>query len=392
MKRKINIFAFICTVILLTVMPIYCAFADGASAVDVAVNGEILEFDVQPFIENDRTLIPIRAVSEFLEYIVEWHEDDRCVEITDGSDVLRLYIDSLEYDKNGQKKVLDAAPTIRDGRTVVPLRLIAEELGCEVDWIAEITMVEIVKYKTVVADTPSDIISNIGNYTKIVLKDKEYNLSQLDNDDISGEHISKEQLYKGYDYVIKDLVHFSIEAEENAAPAIVTESSYASVLYFKDCQGIHLKGITAGHKAEKGYCTGGVIFFDNCADAEIDGCHLYGCGTYGITAHDCADIDVTGTEIYDCSYGLVSLDNSTAMRFDNCIFRNSQMFTMFDMYNCRDISFSNSTVQSNQSDDCAFIGAYNCSNITFENCDFKNNTFGKLYEGDSISLTGCNIN
>lgn len=390
MSKKIRTLIYVVIFILSTVVFI-SVHAEDNSFIDVAVNGEILEFDVQPFIENDRTLIPIRAVSEYLQYDVKWYDTDKRVEITDGNDVLNLYIGKLEYSKNGLTKTMDVAATIKDGRTVVPLRLIAEEFGCEVNWIAEITMVEIVKYKTVEADTPLDIISNLGNYTKIILKDKEYNFSELDNTDISTQYISKEELYKGYDYIIKDLVHFSIDAAQNANPSIVTESPYSNVLYFKDCQGIKLNGFTSGHKVEKGYCTGGVIYFDNCADANIDNCYLYGCGTYGVTISNSADIDINNTEIYDCSYGLVDIDDSVAIHFDNCTFRDSEIFTMFDMYNCSDIYFSNSIVQNNTSDNCAFIGAYNCNDIEFENCNFKDNTYDKLYEGENITLTACNV-
>lgn len=390
MSRKISTFIFT-VIFILCSAAMLSASAENSSSIDVAINGEILEFDVPPFIENDRTLIPVRAVSEYLKYDVTWHDEDKCVEITDGSDTFNLYIGNSEYIKNSQTMTMDTPANIKDGRTFVPLRLIAEEFGCEVNWIAEISMVEIVKYNIIEADTPQDIVSNIGNYTKIILKDKEYNLSELDSSYIPSDYISKEELYKGYDYIMKDLTHFSIEAADNASPSIVTESSYANVLCFKDCQGIQLKNLTVGHKAEKGYCTGGVVYFENCAVINVDNCHLYGCGTYGISTLNSADISVTNTEIYECSYGLIDLDASTSITFDNCIFRDSQMFSMFDFLDCTDICISNSVISDNTSDNCALIDAYNSENITFVNCDFKNNTYNQLSKSESITLTGCNI-
>ena len=92
---------------------------------------------------------------------------------------------------------------------------------------------------------------------------------------------------------------------------------YADVLGFERCAGLTLRGFTAGHTEEKGYCTGGVLYFDLCDDAVIDGCALFGCGIMGITASNCDDMNVSNTEIYDCEYGAVTLNDSNAV-FDSC--------------------------------------------------------------------------
>ena len=49
-------------------------------------------------------------------------------------DIIELQIDNKEYTFNGEVKESDVAPTIKDNRTLVPLRLIGEILGAEVDY------------------------------------------------------------------------------------------------------------------------------------------------------------------------------------------------------------------------------------------------------------------
>lgn len=92
---------------------------------------------------------------------------------------------------------------------------------------------------------------------------------------------------------------------------------YANVLSFYDCEDIVLSGFIAGH-VEAGYCTGGVLYFENCKNIKIDECHLYGCGIVGIWTYGCAGLTVSDTEIYDCSGNAVSMMNTDQVHFDAC--------------------------------------------------------------------------
>ena len=83
--------------------------------------------------ENGRTLVPLRAVSEHLKYSVEWFAEEQRVDIDSPSDKFTLYIGSAYYYKNGEKRTMDVHAVIKDERTFIPLRLVAEELGCEVN-------------------------------------------------------------------------------------------------------------------------------------------------------------------------------------------------------------------------------------------------------------------
>ena len=91
-------------------------------------------------------LVPVRAVSEHLKYSVEWFAEERRVDIDSPSDKLTLYIGSADYYKNGEKKAMDVPAVIKDERTFVPLRLVAEEMGCEVNWDEENNIANVIKY------------------------------------------------------------------------------------------------------------------------------------------------------------------------------------------------------------------------------------------------------
>lgn len=396
MKRKITV---IISVIVLLTGFMHPAYNIGVYSentddycVDVTINDELLVFDVAPFVENGRTLIPVRTVSEYLKYNVNWYENEQKVEISSGADNLTLFIGSMEYYKNGEAKTPDVPAKIKDGRTLVPLRLIAEEFGCEVEWNGELRLVSIIKYNVVGVKTPQELLENAKNYTKIILTESEYNLSELDNIIISNPAVYKEDAFDGYEYVIEGLFNFVIEGGRNDNSCINIESTYANVLSFKNCFNLTLKNITAGHKAEKGSCTGGVIYTEGCGGVNIDKCSLYGCGTYGISTYSTANMDVTDTEIYECSYGLVNLYVSSGIRFYNCIFRDSEEFSMFDINQCQDISVKNSVIKNNRSGEwSAFISTYESKNIEFIRCEFKDNLYTDFCSGQNVKFNECNL-
>lgn len=104
------------------------------------VNGEEAAIDDSntcPVIENGRTLLPVRAVVEKMGGDVSWNEQTRTVTLSRGESVIRLTIDSLTALLNGEEKTLDTAPKIIGGRTMLPIRFIADGFGFETEWIAD---------------------------------------------------------------------------------------------------------------------------------------------------------------------------------------------------------------------------------------------------------------
>ena len=91
--------------------------------------------EVRPYIKNDRTMVPLRYIAEELKCKVDYVEETREILIESGRTKLVFQIDSLTYTNDGLKKSLDAAPEIVEDRTFVPLRAVSEALNCDVQWL-----------------------------------------------------------------------------------------------------------------------------------------------------------------------------------------------------------------------------------------------------------------
>ncbi len=166
--------------------------------------------------------------------------------------------------------------------------------------------------------TVDEFLAAIAPDTTIYLEPGVYDLSTA-----AGCGVTETDRYRwdlrfdGPSLVITGVDGLTIEGAGAESVTIAAVPRYADVLGFERCAGLTLRGFTAGHTEEKGYCTGGVLYFDLCDDAVIDGCALFGCGIMGITASNCDDMNVSNTEIYDCEYGAVTLNDSNAV-FDSC--------------------------------------------------------------------------
>jgi hypothetical protein len=111
------------------------AFAADAKVVKVYLNSELMEFDVPPKILNGRTLVPLRFIAEKLGAEVTWDDESRTAKLVkDGDTILVAVGDNTMY-VNDRAITLDVPPTIVNNRTLVPLRAIAESFQIDVDWI-----------------------------------------------------------------------------------------------------------------------------------------------------------------------------------------------------------------------------------------------------------------
>ena len=109
------------------------------------VYGENKINDVAPIIRNDRTMLPARFVAESLGATVEWVGEEQKVVIKKDGIVINLHIDSDKAYVNGKQVTLDSPAFIESDRTFTPIRFIAENLGAKVDWSEETQTVTITK-------------------------------------------------------------------------------------------------------------------------------------------------------------------------------------------------------------------------------------------------------
>ena len=102
------------------------------------VNGEKREVDpgrtTAPLVINGRTMVPVRTVTETFGGTAEWNEKEGTVTLQLDGDTVKLTPGSTEAGCNGKKHTLDAAPAVIEGRTMLPIRFIAESFNFGVAW------------------------------------------------------------------------------------------------------------------------------------------------------------------------------------------------------------------------------------------------------------------
>ena len=143
---KMKKLARLCILLGLLIIPIN-VFA--SSDIKLWMNGKYVKTDVAPVIENQRTLVPLRVISENLGLEVEWDQEKQAVmtyketEVgPDFSTSLLLILGDNKVAKPAEEAArtgelyytLDVAPKAINNRTMVPIRFIAEAYGIKVDW------------------------------------------------------------------------------------------------------------------------------------------------------------------------------------------------------------------------------------------------------------------
>ena len=117
---------------------------------DMSVNGEKQEIDpgrgTAPIVMNNRTLVPIRAIIEAMDGTVGWEDATRKITLAANGHYVEMWLDKLDINVDGAAKAMDVAPTEINGRTMVPVRFAAENVGCVVDWIETTNEIIVVYY------------------------------------------------------------------------------------------------------------------------------------------------------------------------------------------------------------------------------------------------------
>ena len=133
----------ICMVLMITLL--FPCLANADQSVKVKYNDQIVNFEVQPMIDNGRIYVPMRAIFEMLGSKVEWDNKTRTALAKDSNgNELKLRLESAAKAKLMTKSsFLDIEIKNVNGRVLVPLRLISENSGCRVEWSAPVRTVYI---------------------------------------------------------------------------------------------------------------------------------------------------------------------------------------------------------------------------------------------------------
>lgn len=126
-------------------------------SVAVTLNDEEIVFDQPPILQNDRTLVPMRAIFEAMACDVYWDGENQAVDVwRDGENVMTLWIGENEmWTPNGTIE-LDVPPQVINDHTLVPVRAISESMGAKVFWRGSENMVQICYYPPYSGTTPNE--------------------------------------------------------------------------------------------------------------------------------------------------------------------------------------------------------------------------------------------
>ena len=150
--------------------------------IKVKLDGKQIAFDVPPQLIKGRTMVPLRAIFEALGATVDWDEHTRTVKSTKNGITVSLTVNYPRMDVNGKDVMLDSAPRIVNGRTLVPVRAISEAFNAKVEWIESEKTVLITTNGAMVKDTSSeksDIVVGNQNNNTLVYEDSKVKISFL---------------------------------------------------------------------------------------------------------------------------------------------------------------------------------------------------------------------
>ncbi len=132
--------------------------------------------NVIPYIKDDRTMVPLRFLTESLGATVGYNDQTRGITVTLGATVMELTVGEKAYLLNGEAFEMDCAAEISEDRTFVPVRFVSEALGRAVKWLPEERMV--------VITAPQSPWEETGAVEQAVLAEVRLNLSPIGRNNI----------------------------------------------------------------------------------------------------------------------------------------------------------------------------------------------------------------
>lgn len=98
------------------------------------VGGKPYTLDVAPLLLDGTTYLPLRFVTEAMGAQIDWNAALKRVSVLRGAQLMEMTLGSKDFVLTGVRKQSDVAPITRSGRTLVPIRLVSEQLGLTVNW------------------------------------------------------------------------------------------------------------------------------------------------------------------------------------------------------------------------------------------------------------------
>lgn len=190
------------------------------ASIGLNINNNTVTTTQAPVMEQGTTLVPLRVISENLGAKVDWNAKDKKVTVTKGTDTIILTIGSKQATVNGEAKTLPQAPKTINGTTMLPVRFVAENFKCEVQYdkgsntvfvtsdgvTAEIP--DTTGWKTTTIKNPK-IINGVPYLTEaqmkqafdVTIKDKKLNVVTIERQDLVVWNITQAESKRSYNRI-----------------------------------------------------------------------------------------------------------------------------------------------------------------------------------------------
>jgi hypothetical protein len=211
-------------------------------------------------------------------------------------------------------------------------------------------------YDVVEVTDAASFLAAIQPNRTIKLLPGDYNLSSISISDIARAQKDYIDWIEGT-VIIHNVDNFIIIANE--PQGIYSANFNDTVISFENCNHLSITGITCGHHKNniEGQCFAGVMRLSNCNDVVFHECDFYGCGLIGTSLDLCNSITFLNCIIRDCTWSAASLYESS-----DILFINTEIYgictdsgfndadSLFDMYNCKNVSFQTCLIHDNGSE------------------------------------------
>lgn len=244
--------------------------------IKVTLDGKALSFDVPPQIINDRTMVPLRAIFEALGASVDWNQETKTVTSTKGDTTIKLTIDSNTMYVNNNTVTLDTPACVINDRTLVPVRAISEAYDTVVNWYGDTKTVVITS--SVCYDAMKIVKDKVMKDGEYDSKTGEYSIFSYDRNNASIEKsrfVGVTVSYKPEEDCIT--IHYNADIEYKKADKEDEKNhiilhiypSYATVFYNDDIEKKQYGGYI-DKKTQEILHTDGIINAADAITADLD--------------------------------------------------------------------------------------------------------------------------
>lgn len=220
MKKMITMFAAVTVALSALAVPVS---ADVTYA-GVEFNGVKVQFEQDPVIEEGRVLVPFRFVAEKLGANVEWDAETKTVTCEKNGLKMALTANQKDIVVSGQSVEIDVPVKILNDRVMVPLRIVADALGADVEWDAENKTVKI----NTVAETTTEATTETTTEDADKAKDDVASSSAVEVETYTDED---NKIEVSYPVLTGDAAALNDSLKEMAMAGI---ENYKSLMYKED--------------------------------------------------------------------------------------------------------------------------------------------------------------